>query len=71
MKGGYPIINYEYAIVNKQQSNSSTAQAVRSLLEWAVSPKFGNSSQYLSQVRFLALPTRVAVQSFKQIHKIK
>ncbi len=71
VKGGYPIINYEYAIVNKQQSSASTAQAVRSLLEWAVSPKFGNSSQYLSQVRFLALPMRVAVQSFKQIHKIK
>jgi phosphate transport system substrate-binding protein len=71
VKNGYPIINYEYAIVDKQQSSPATAQAVRSLLEWAISPKFGNRNQYLSQVRFLPLPTRVAVQSFKQIHKIK
>ena len=71
VKNGYPIINYEYAIVNKKQSSPATAQSVRSLLEWAISPKFGNSNQYLSQVRFLALPTRVAQQSFKQIHKIQ
>ncbi len=71
VKNGYPIINYEYAIVNKKQSSPATAQSVRSLLEWAISPKFGNSNQYLSQVRFLALPTRVAEQSFKQIHKIR
>ncbi len=71
VKNGYPIINYEYAIVNKKQSSPATAQSVRSLLEWAISPKFGNSNQYLSQVRFLALPTRVAEQSFKQIHKIQ
>ena len=71
VKNGYPIINYEYAIVNKKQSSPATAQSVRSLLEWAISPKFGNSNQYLSQVRFLALPTRAAEQSFKQIHKIR
>ncbi len=71
VKNGYPIINYEYAIVNKKQSSPATAQSVRSLLEWAISPKFGNSNQYLSQVRFLALPTRMAEQSFKQIHKIQ
>ena len=71
VKNGYPIINYEYAIVNKKQSSPATAQSVRSLLEWAISPKFGNSNQYLSQIRFLALPTRVAEQSFKQIHKIR
>ena len=71
VKNGYPIINYEYAIVNKKQSSPATAQSVRSLLEWAISPKFGNSNQYLSQVRFLALPTRVAEQFFKQIHKLR
>ena len=69
--GGYPIINYEYAIVNKQQSSSSTAQAVRSLLEWAINPKYGNSAQYLSQVRFQSLPAAVALQSYKQILTIK
>ena len=70
VKDGYPIVNYEYAIVNQNQSNSNTAKAVRSLLEWAISPKFGSSSQYLSQVSFVALPTKVALKSLKQIQKI-
>ncbi len=71
VKGGYPIVNYEYAIVNKKQSSASVAQAVRSVLEWAINPKFGNSSKYLSQVRFVALPIKVVDQSFKQIKSIK
>ena len=41
-KGGYPIINYEYAIVSTHQSSSSTAKAIRSVLEWAINPKDGN-----------------------------
>ncbi len=71
VKGGYPIINYEYAIVNTKQSSSSTAKAIRSVLEWAISPKFGNGHQYLSQVRFQPLPLKVVEQSYKQIQKIK
>ncbi|MDE3008817.1 MAG: phosphate ABC transporter substrate-binding protein PstS [Acidobacteriota bacterium] len=71
VKGGYPIINYEYAIVNKSQSSSSTAKAVRSLLEWAINPKLGNSTRFLAQVNFLPLPTKVAVASLKQIQQIQ
>ncbi|NNN01452.1 MAG: phosphate ABC transporter substrate-binding protein PstS [Acidimicrobiaceae bacterium] len=69
--GGYPIVNYEYAIVNKNQSSSSTAKAVRSLLEWAIDPSYGQSQQYLSQVRFVPLPVKVVTQSFKQIQQIQ
>ncbi len=68
--GGYPIINYEYAIVNSTQSSSSTAKAIRSVLEWAINPKYGNSSTYLAQVQFQALPAKVEGQSLKQILKI-
>jgi len=71
VKNGYPIINYEYAIVNTKQSNPSTARAIRSLLEWAVNPKFGNSSQYLSQVSFQPLPAKLLKASLKQIAKIR
>ena len=39
--GGYPIINYEYAIVSTHQSSSSTAKNIRSVLEWAINPKYG------------------------------
>jgi phosphate transport system substrate-binding protein len=68
---GYPIINYEYGIVNKKQSSSTTAKAVRSVLEWAINPKDGNSATYLSQVNFQPLPTKVAENSLKQITAIK
>jgi len=67
---GYPIINYEYAIVNAHQQSATTAKAVRSLLEWAINSKYGNSSQYLSQVSFQPLPKKVTGQSLKQIVKI-
>jgi phosphate transport system substrate-binding protein len=70
-KGAYPIINYEYAIVNDKQSSSSTAKNIRSVLEWAVNLKDGNAASYLSQVNFQALPTSVVAQSLKQIKKIK
>jgi phosphate transport system substrate-binding protein len=68
---GYPIINYEYAIVNKKQSSNTTAKAVRSVLQWTINPKDGNSPTYLTQVDFQALPTKVATNSYKQIAKIK
>jgi phosphate transport system substrate-binding protein len=70
-KGGYPIVNYEYAIVNDKQSSSSTAKNIRSVLEWAVNAKDGNNASYLSQVNFQALPASVVAQSLKQIKKIK
>ncbi len=56
--GGYPIVNYEYAIVNAKQSSSSTAKNIRSVLEWADQPEDGNSTTYLSQVNFQPLPAK-------------
>lgn len=68
---GYPIINYEYAIVNSQQPSSATAQTVRSLLSWAIDPQYGNAASYVSQVSFQPLPSSVATLSLAQIAKIK
>ncbi len=68
---GYPIVNYEYAIVNKSQSSSSTAKALRSLLEWAISPRQGNLPLYLNQVNFVPLPLKVVDKSLKQIQQIQ
>jgi phosphate transport system substrate-binding protein len=65
--GGYPIINYEYAIVSTHQSSSSTAKNIRSFLEWALNPKDGAATSYLAQVNFQALPSKVEAQSVKQI----
>ena len=73
VKSGYPIIKYEYAIVNSSQYSSSTAKNIRSLLEWIVNmnSKDGNSTSYLNHVHFQALPAKVVAQSLKQIKKIQ
>jgi phosphate transport system substrate-binding protein len=71
IKNGYPIINYEYAIVSKKQSSSSVAKTVRSVLQWAINPKDGNNASYLTQVGFRPLPLKVADNSFVQIEAIK
>jgi phosphate transport system substrate-binding protein len=64
---GYPIINYEYAIVSNHQPSSSTAKNIRSVLEFAINPKYGANNSYLSQVDFQPLPSKVEAQSVKQI----
>jgi phosphate transport system substrate-binding protein len=71
VSGGYPIINYEYAIVSTNQSSSSDAKNIRSVLEWAINPKDGSATSYLSQVDFQPLPSKVVAQSTKQILAIK
>ncbi len=65
--GGYPIINYEYAIVSTHQQSSSTAKNMRSFLEWAINSKDGSATSYLAQVNFQPLPSKVEAQSLKQI----
>ena len=52
---GYPIINYEYAIVKKSQPSSAEASAVKAFLSWILST--GDSSKNLDTVGFVALPS--------------
>ena len=67
----YPIINYEYTIISRNQSNAETAAALKKFLLWAISDKGGNAAHYLDQVQFIALPSSVAELSRKQIEQIK
>jgi len=62
--GAYPIINYEYAIVNSTQPSATKAQDIQALLDWAITT--GNSSKYLSQVNFQPLPA-VALSASKAL----
>ena len=71
INNGYPIVNYEYAIVSTHQSASSAAKNIRSVLEWAINSNDGNASSYLSQVNFQPLPAKVVAQSVKQILSIQ
>ncbi len=66
--GAYPIINYEYAIVNTTQPSATKAQDIQTLLYWAITT--GNSSKYLSQVNFQPLPAAALAASEALIAKI-
>ena len=70
-ENSYPIINYEYAIVNSKQASPDVAAAVRSFLNWAVDPAAGNAPEFLGPVQFLPLPEKIAALSKAQIAKIR
>ena len=67
---GYPIVNYEYAIIPPKELNGKVAQAVRAFLAWAVDPKNGSASSFLNQVDFQPLTPAVAALSDAQIAQI-
>ncbi|MDQ0190804.1 phosphate ABC transporter substrate-binding protein PstS [Alicyclobacillus cycloheptanicus] len=69
-KTSYPIVNFEYAIINKHQPNATKAAALRKFLNWAISPTGGNQSKYLSYVNFLPLPKSIEAKSQAQINQI-
>ncbi len=59
----YPIINYEYALVLKDQNATGMALSLRTLLSWAISPQYGNAPYFLNQVNFIALPPSIEALS--------
>jgi len=67
--GGYPIVNYEYAIVNTKQSNGIVAEDIRAFLYWTVHTG-QSASTYLDAVDFQPLPSSVVTLSDNQIAKI-
>ncbi|HTJ98540.1 MAG TPA: phosphate ABC transporter substrate-binding protein PstS [Bordetella sp.] len=70
-ENAYPIVNYEYAIVNTHQANSDTANALKQFLNWSISATGGNSDQYLNAVRFVPLPAKIVDLSRAQIMMIQ
>jgi phosphate transport system substrate-binding protein len=66
----YPIINYEYAIVNKKQPSAAMAKAIKGLLTWAIDPNGGSSGDYLTKVHFVALPDKIRMESHARIATI-
>jgi phosphate transport system substrate-binding protein len=67
---GYPIVNYEYAIVSTKQPNALDAQAVKAVLAWAIDPTGGSASSYLDKVGFVPLPSVVEGLSAKLVSNI-
>jgi phosphate transport system substrate-binding protein len=66
--GGYPILNYEYAIVKKSQPSTAEAAAVTAFLKWVLST--GDTATYLSAVGFVPLPSSVQAISQTLISSI-
>jgi phosphate transport system substrate-binding protein len=62
---GYPIVNYEYAIVASSQPDASKARDIKAFLHWAITS--GNAARYLGQVRFQPLPAPVVSLADAQI----
>ncbi|MGH7066406.1 MAG: phosphate ABC transporter substrate-binding protein PstS [Acetobacteraceae bacterium] len=66
----YPIINYEYAIVNRRQRDRKVAASLRDFLTWAIDPEGGSAANFLDQVRFQPLPSGIARLARQQITTI-
>ncbi len=66
----YPIINYEYALVSRQQPSAEMAAALRKFFTWAISPRGGNAPHFMKAVHFVPLPAPVVKLSAAQIAQI-
>lgn len=65
----YPLVNYEYAIVSKNQSDPAVAAAIRKFLLWAIAPDETND-KYIKDEHFIPLPAHIWVLSHDQIMMI-
>jgi phosphate transport system substrate-binding protein len=65
---GYPIVNYEYAIVTTRQPSAAKARDLKAFLHWAITS--GNTPRFLNAVRFRPLPASVVTLSDQQIARI-
>jgi phosphate transport system substrate-binding protein len=63
----YPIINYEYAVVNTSQPSATRAQDLRAFLAWAVT----SGTAQLASVNFQPLPPPIVTLSASQIARIR
>jgi phosphate transport system substrate-binding protein len=67
----YPIINFEYAIVNPKQLDSGKAVELKEFLNWVLASNGGQQAKFLDAVHFLPLPESIVAKSKAQIAKIQ
>ena len=65
---GYPIVNYEYAVVSTSQPDAVAASAIKAFLSWVITT--GNHPSFLSTVGFQPLSATVAQLGEEQIKEI-
>jgi phosphate transport system substrate-binding protein len=66
----YPIVNYEYLMVDTTRHHAERALAIRTLLSWLVDPGGGSSPEHLAPVSFVALPDMVRAKVQAAIRRI-
>jgi phosphate transport system substrate-binding protein len=70
-KFGYPIVNFEYAIVNANQSSSTTATAIKAFLAWGMDPRHGAAASFLAPVNFQPLAANAMSVAVSLLNKIQ
>jgi phosphate transport system substrate-binding protein len=71
----YPIVNFEYVLVQQAQPNTTLQQDIQAILWYATLPQYGQSPYFLNSpatgsLGFLPLPTSIAQLSWAQINSI-
>jgi phosphate transport system substrate-binding protein len=66
---GYPIINYEYAVVKTTQPSAAVAKALKAFLAWTITT--GSDAKTLATVGFEPLPSNVLAIAQNEIKSIK
>ena len=65
---GYPIVNYEYAVVSTRQPDAAKASALKAFLRWVITT--GNDPKYVDPVGFQPLPPALVTLGEQQIEEI-
>ena len=68
---GYPVINYEYAVVSTRQPSAAKATALAAFLRWLITAGNTPAAAYLDQVGFQPLPGALVTLGELQINEIK
>jgi len=69
-KHGYPIVNFEYAIVLRRQTSPALAAAIQATLAWAMDARAGSAATYLGPVLFKPLTTNALAVAIKLVKLI-
>ena len=65
---GYPIVNYEYAVVKSDQPDAAKASEIKAFLRWVITT--GNEAAYVDTVGFQPLPKALVTLGEQQIAEI-
>ncbi len=66
----YPIVNFEYVVVNTKQTSADNALALRTFLEWTIDPNSGSMPALLAKQNFVGLQASVPASVLAAIQSV-